>query len=361
MARANDEHSSLRFGRREGERVVVALFLSLILHFVIWGGYDFGEKRGWWDKFQPPAWLHLPTKKYALDAKIAHDHQPNIFVDVSHADSDAPSKTQFYSNKNSRAANQDDANSNTPKITGTQAEVPRTENVPKFVKQSGSTPTEGVKDTKPSEAPKPTPKEAPKTDNAPQLAKLEPSMPPPSLTPLTTTPAPQQPQTPGETDKPTPQKDIPPTPTPDQPQPQQDRPRTLRQALAQRDQLPGPQMQQDGGVPRRAMWSSLDVKATAFGDYDRELIEAVQQRWDDLLDNHRYAEDRDGKVILRFKLKPDGTVIEMQTLENNVGEVLGYLCQEAIEEAAPFAKWPPDMVRMIGTNYRDITFTFYYY
>ena len=120
-------------------------------------------------------------------------------------------------------------------------------------------------------------------------------------------------------------------------------------------------MQQDGGVPRRAMWSSLDVKATAFGDYDRELIEAVQQRWDDLLDNHRYAEDRDGKVILRFKLKPDGTVIEMQTLDNNVGEVLGYLCQEAIEEAAPFAKWPPDMVRMIGTNYRDITFTFYYY
>jgi hypothetical protein len=51
----------------------------------------------------------------------------------------------------------------------------------------------------------------------------------------------------------------------------------------------------------------------------------------------------------------------METLENNVGEVLGYLCQESVEEAAPFAKWPPDMVRMIGQNYRDITFTFYYY
>ena len=51
----------------------------------------------------------------------------------------------------------------------------------------------------------------------------------------------------------------------------------------------------------------------------------------------------------------------MQTLENTVGELLGYLCQEAIEEAAPFAKWPPDMVRMIGANYREITFTFYYY
>jgi len=120
-------------------------------------------------------------------------------------------------------------------------------------------------------------------------------------------------------------------------------------------------MQQDGGAARHAMWSSLDVKATPFGDYDRAIIEAVSQRWYDLLDNHRYAEDRDGKVMLRFKLKPDGSVIEMETLENNVGEVLGYLCQESVEEAAPFAKWPPDMVRMIGQNYRDITFTFYYY
>ena len=65
--------------------------------------------------------------------------------------------------------------------------------------------------------------------------------------------------------------------------------------------------------------------------------------------------------MLQFKLKPDGSVIEMQTTDNSVGELLGYLCQEAIEEAAPFAKWPPDMVRMIGANYREITFTFYYY
>ena len=140
MARANNEHSSLRFGRRESERVVAALLLSLILHFIFWGGYNFGEKRGWWDKFQPPAWLHLPGKKYALDAQVTHDHQPDIFVDVSHADSDAPSKTPFYSNKNSRAANQDAADSNAPKINGTQTDVPRPENVPRLVRQAESKP-----------------------------------------------------------------------------------------------------------------------------------------------------------------------------------------------------------------------------
>jgi len=98
--------------------------------------------------------------------------------------------------------------------------------------------------------------------------------------------------------------------------------------------LPGRKMQQAGGVPRRAMWSSLDAKATPFGDYDRAIIEAVSQRWYDLLDSRRFAQDRSGKVILRFKLKPDGTIIEMQTTDNTVGELLGYLCHEAIEEAA---------------------------
>jgi outer membrane biosynthesis protein TonB len=192
----------------------------------------------------------------------------------------------------------------------------------------------------------------------PQLPKLQPSLP---LQPTLPTPQlakTEPPDTPGETYL------KPKTNTPAQPpapKPPPERPRTLKQAQAQQDQLPGPALQQAGGVARHALWSSLDAKAVPFGDYDRAIIEAVSQRWYDMLDSRRFAQDRAGKVILRFKMKPDGSIIEMQTLENTVGELLGYLCQEAIEEAAPFAPWPADMQRMIGTNYREITFTFYYY
>ena len=197
---------------------------------------------------------------------------------------------------------------------------------------------------------KDTPKEAPKEETAKaspatDWTKLQPSMPPPSLAGA------EAPKTPGDLD-----------PRPKGASKPPERPRTLRQALRRSATncraWPCSKPAASPGGPLR---SSLDVKATQFGDYDRELIEAVQQRWDELLDNHRYADDRTGKVMLQFKLKPDGTVIEMQTTDNTVGELLGYLCQEAIEEAAPFAKWPPDMVRMIGANYREITFTFYYY
>lgn len=328
MAYAQDESSSLRFGRRESVRVAAALLASLLVHLSIWGGYHIGHKMGWWQKLHPPAWLRLEPKKKPLPAQTARDEEPTIFVDVSHADTEAPAKAKYYSDKNSRAANPVEANANVPVITGKQKDVPKTEDVPKLVKKDET---------------------SPKPDNSSPFNKLQPSPPKPAQTEATETP-----QKPGETDLLKPKKETT-TPT------QLERPRTLNQALAMRHQLPGERMQQDGGVSRHAQHTAMDVKATPFGEYDRAIIEAVTQRWYDLLDQHRYADDRTGKVTLRFKLLSDGTVIEMQTEDNTVGDFLGYLCQESIEQAAPFGKWPPDMVRMIGANSRDITFTFYYY
>ena len=46
---------------------------------------------------------------------------------------------------------------------------------------------------------------------------------------------------------------------------------------------------------------------------------------------------------------------------STVGDLFAYLCRDAIENAAPFGQWPSDMRRMVGANFREITFTFYYY
>ena len=119
-------------------------------------------------------------------------------------------------------------------------------------------------------------------------------------------------------------------------------------------------MQQDGGAHRRKT-ALFDVQATPFGEYDRALIDAVQNQWYSMLDSQRFAEDRTGRVTVRFKLEYDGTVQDVEILENGVGAVLSYVCQAAIEEAAPFGKWPDDMRREIGANFREITFTFDYY
>ena len=335
MARAQDESRSLRIGRRESARVIKALAVSLLVHLAIWGGYHLGHKMGWWDKIHTPAWLQSLAKKHQPPPQPPpppSTEEPMTFVDVSHADADAPEKPKYYSYRNSHAANPVESRQNVPEINGKQTVVVKTEDVARAVR----------KDT-----------DTPKTDTSSQSSKAHPLMPSPA--PAVT----EARQTPGETELL--KTNTPADNTPQQQQPQVEHFRTLKEAVAQRKQLPGQMMQQTGGVSRHAQITQLDAKATPFGEYDRALIEAVQQRWYDILDKSQYANDRNGKVTVQFKLMSDGAVTEVQELENTVGPNLEMYCVDAIEEASPFGKWPSDMMREIGENYRVVTFTFYYY
>ena len=319
MVRA--EFSSLRFSPRERRWLTLALMLSLFVHLGAWGGYEAGKKFGWWERVPKQSRTHPPDKKNSPPLPpSANAEPPLVFVDVSHVEPAPPKNTKYYSDKNSAAANPEaQKDLNQPKLAGKQKDIPKTENVPQL----------------PKLAPAP-----PKTAAA-EPAEVHPS----------------SPENLGDI-KPDPKRE----PKPDdlKPVPPRERPRTLKAAQAQQ-QLPGQQLQQEGGVRRQQLWSSLDVKATPFGEYDRAIVEAVTQHWYDLLDSRRFALDRSGKVILHFKLKSDGTVGEMKILANDTGTTLGYVCESAVQEAAPFAKWPVDMKRMIGANFREITFTFYYY
>ncbi len=310
MARA--EFRSLRFSRFEKEWLLAALLISLFLHLTGWGVYEGGKKLKLWSTHKPGETQLAAQRK---SPEQASNEDPLIFIDVSHAEPEPPKKTVYYSNKNARAANpevQHDANQ--PKLDGKQQDIPKTEDVPK-------------------------------------VTKLQPTLSAPQLNPATEQPT-EPVQERGDLDalkKPT----TPPT---------QQRPRTLKQAQAQpNQQRPGQQMKLNGGVKRQRVYSSLDVRATTFGDYDSKIVDAVTDRWYALLDSNRFAQDRTGKVVVHFKLKYDGTILEMTTAENTVGQMLGYVCHEAIQEAAPFAKWPDDMRRMIGANFREISFSFYYY
>ena len=313
MVRPPAELGSLRFSRLEKERLLLALAFSLLAHLGVWGGYEIEKKTGWLKKLFPPAHhrlVALPPKQ------VVQNVDPTIFLDVSQASADAPKQAKYYSDKNSRAANPDaSVDSDQPKLNGKQQFMPKTEDAPRPTKTKPVTPT-------PPQKP---------TEEKPQETKPATAMNPGA----------------GQLGKPTPPE----------------RPRTIKQALALQPSaaLAGQQMQQDGGVKRVALKSSLDAMATPFGDYDRKIVEAISQRWYDLLDSQQFADSRTGKVTVYFHLNPDGAVTELKSTVNTVGDVLGYLCQEAIQQAAPFEKWPSDMRRMVGTNYREITFTFYYY
>jgi len=322
MAGTGEKVNSLRLSRFEKKRLLWALVLSLLAHFLVWGGYELGKKYNLWQRWHWPARLQL-TQKKALPA-VVQETEPMMFLDVDpdQVSPDAPKDAKYYSAKNSRAANPDaEKDSSQPKLTGKQADVPKVRDVPR-------TPV-----TKPQPAPAPP---------SPQKEQQQEAQPKPA-------------EQPGETklaklDVSPEKKEAP------------EKPRTLKEARAQSQALrPSIPMQQDGGARRRNPLPSFDSKSTAFGEYDAKIVEAISQRWYDLLDSQKFAQDRTGQVTLRFHLNYNGTITDMTVMKNTVGDLLSYVCQQAVTDPAPFEAWPSDMRRQIGANFREITFTFYYY
>ena len=299
-----------------------ALALSLAAHLLVWGGYEIGKASGMWQRLHRLEQLLMAAKKNP-PTPVVQPPDPTIFitVDPDQVSPDAPKEAKFYSTQNTRAAQPDPStvDSNQPKLTGKQSDVPQVREVPR------------IPNTKVQPAPAPQPPSPEKMAVTPQSLLQSGDMKPAKL----------------ET---SPEKNTAP-----------ERPRTLNNARAQQaSPKPSMTMNQDGGVQRRAIVPSYDVKLTGFAEYDARFYEAVCQRWWDLLDSRQFARDRSGKVILQFRLNYDGTITDMKVVENDVGDLLGYVCQKAVLDPAPFARFPSDMRRKLG-DATSIQFAFYYY
>jgi hypothetical protein len=323
--------TSLRLARPEISRLAWALAISLALHLISYGGYELGKKNNVGQQLHWPAWLQQ-TKMFASPSKQpAHPPVPQevplMFVDVNpqQATAEAPKNAKFYSSKNSQAANPDiDKDTDIPKITGKQTEIVKAEDTQR-TKYDKLQPdfAQLARDREAAEQAKP------KTTKPPgDIVMAKPDV----------------------------------TLRQDDGFTEHSRPRTIKEALMRqnRTQLVGEKMKQDGGVSRNRIVPSFDAKATLFGSYDAELIEAIQSRWYDLLDQVSYNSYRHGRVVVQFRLNYDGRITDMRIVESTVGEMLALLCQKAILDPAPYDKWPQEMRQMAEKDYRDISFSFYY-
>ena len=320
--------------------LAVALGLSLAIHLALFGGWRMGKRLGWWE--HQATWLLDWKKKLrpqALPSALAQARTPPppreipltfVEVDPSVATPEPPKDAKYYGAQNTRAANPDPTmESVVPKAEGEQNKLVRLENVPK---------------------PAPQP--------------LQPSPPPEKTLPEPIQPKPKGGENPGDMAKAKPETIKKPSDGQTEigagqtPVVAHEKPRTLAAARQQKATLAGQKMKQEGGTQQRGKLS-LDVTRTPFGSYDAALIAAVQQRWYDLLESTQFAQ-RSGMVKLEFRLHYDGRISEMKMDGNEVGEMLGLICERAVLDPAPFAPWPSDMRRAIEKTYRDVMFTFYY-
>ncbi|MGC8990529.1 MAG: hypothetical protein ACP5MD_10430 [Verrucomicrobiia bacterium] len=360
--------------------LLVAFAISLAFHLLLFTAIDLGSRVGFW-QFTP---LGMLVKALSLDSNrlqmskqllqspalsnpatasnTQEEEMPKLFVDVdpSQATDEAPPNTAYYSPFNSLAANPDTSrDTGMPKIDGAQDKVLKTKDTLRPLAQS-----------QPLQPAQPPPNQ-PEEEASAQETKQQ--VPPPIVAqPVKPVQPSEPPQPPGETlmARATPvmpkidASNFFPT-EPAESKQAHTRYRRVADALAARQINPysalvGEKYKQDGGVKRYSVSSSMDVRASPFGSYDARFIAAVQQCWYALLEEHRYSLDRMGKVVLDFRLTADGRITEMRVVESNVGEIFTTICELAVTKPAPYEKWPPDLRKIVGTDYRDVRFTFYY-
>lgn len=273
-------------------------------------------------------------------------------MDPSKAVAQEPENTKFYAAQSTLASNPDSKLDTTlPKIDGKQTQIVRAfdapRSQPKPVALQPTPQAEQRVDAQPKKevADKPRPE-------VKQIAKA---------TPEKQFPESKEKQNPGDLDPKTQPKTNPQPPAQESsteaaPKP---RPKTITEArLRQSDSRPpGEKSKQDGGVKDISSDFSFAAKGTPLGDYDARIVDAIRTKWYALLDGKTSPR---GHVTIEFRLYSNGSVRNVKTTEKDVDELFAYLCQSAIITPAPYEKWPESVRAIIGKDYRDVKFTFFY-
>lgn len=374
-------------GEGQPTRLMRWLALSLLLHavaFVSWHGVR------QWALARPdavPQWVReavLPAPPKPNDPLVARPPTPQeeqaveiplqfLEVDPSLVTDQEPPKTPYYSTANTLAGNPNPpvANATQPRIEGRRPDRPATMDVQRPSPEM-PVPAQPVAPTQTVQAKEATPEkpQAKPADVAKAAEKPREERPKPEeakeggLKPGDMQLAKANPKAVSPTPQPQPQRKAQPEQRAQAAQEETAPPRKAIKRLAQAREQKGvvvtEKMQQEGGVKRFSVEASLDVRSSPFASYDRQLIYAVQQRWYALLEEHKYALDRYGRVVLKFQLRSDGMVADMTQVSSDVGDLWALLCESAVMSQAPYAPWPEAMRRLVGKETREITFTFHY-
>ncbi len=383
--------TTARFDRMR-DPLVVALCLSLSLHFLFYGIYRAGNAFGWWDVSVPFLQNLLQKMNVAIvdpekiaealrqQQELAEQEMPMMFVDVmpDQASTEVPENAKYYGALNSQAANTDaDASSDIPKIDGEQEQIVKTVDVAQNSIQTPVVPVppaeEAVEEEQevinPDElhpAPAEQPEEKTGEETPAEIAEADvekPGSPNKLEIPQPTTPKPGDLAFHEVRPQPVKGDGAPEQGKPETVEKPKPRPRTLAQArkeLPQTASIAGEKMKQEGGVDRRNLVPSMDTLGTPFGVYDSWFIAQVQTRWFFLLEQNSYAYNWAGHVKVSFRLYYDGRVTDFKFDENNSGEIQGLLCQKAVIDNVPYRQWPTDLRRLVDKDYRELRFTFYY-
>ncbi len=66
-----------------------------------------------------------------------------------------------------------------------------------------------------------------------------------------------------------------------------------------------------------------------------------------------------GKVVIRCRLAADGRITGPKIVENSIDDECGEIFLKGVLSRSPYAPWPEDLHRNLGSDYRDLLLTIF--
>src|SRR5436190_524859 len=343
--------------RSERQKILWAIFLSLLLHVVVGVSIaSFG------DKLQP----RLPEDEKPVELTIV-DLAPTSppptgpkdtpFIETAEQTAEEPKEKTFESNANSIAASELPALGITPIPTQEGKELPTMDlkNRQYSLEREGAQPQPSSRPSSP-----PVPSATPRPTPQPTAAQSPTATPPPT---------PQPPPTPTPT--PTPSADLlamfraSPPPTARTPGPENEiRPPSQKASPApvphppassayRREQI---QERMAGNISKRGV-ASVNAVGSPLGRSEKSVYDSIGKRWYALCDANRDRVDI-GTVHVQFVVAPDGKINDIKVISGRTSESFANLCLQSIQEAKPGAI-PEDVMAVLPPQGLpgDVSFT----
>ena len=96
--------------------------------------------------------------------------------------------------------------------------------------------------------------------------------------------------------------------------------------------------------------------------YDLIVYDRIERKWNDLLDAlSSLSQDYvSGKVKVTLRIHPTGRITDIKIVERTVSYRQTVACAQSMKNARDIPPWPPEVRKLIGRDYQDLTVTFYY-
>ena len=114
--------------------------------------------------------------------------------------------------------------------------------------------------------------------------------------------------------------------------------------------LRGPVMKTISNAPRIGALA-VECRLHPYGVYVQEMLRSIENQWHHLANSSLKFIQRDKlkpKISFRFQLLSDGTIKDLESLDNEEDSLPKEICRQAIASRVPYGKWTEKMVEDFG-------------